>query len=64
LTYSNTYFGEHTTSVDGNGKNPGEKELLQVGTKAGLSRSWCTDVICEIRDIIRRELADILIPGR
>ena len=21
-------YGEHTTSVDGNGKNPGEKELL------------------------------------
>ena len=22
LTYSNTYYGEHTTTVDGNGKNP------------------------------------------
>lgn len=21
LTYSNTYYGEHTTTVDGNGKN-------------------------------------------
>ncbi len=28
LTYSNTYFGEYTTSVVGNGKNLGEKELL------------------------------------
>ena len=26
LTYSNTYYGEHTTTVDGNGKNPGKKE--------------------------------------
>ena len=25
LTYSNTYYGEHTTTVDGNGRNPGEK---------------------------------------
>ena len=23
LTYSNTYYGEHTTAVDGNGRNPG-----------------------------------------
>ncbi len=22
LTYSNTYYSEHTTTVDGNGKNP------------------------------------------
>ena len=35
LTYSNTYYGEHTTSVDGNGRNPGRKELLAVGTGAG-----------------------------
>ena len=28
LTYSNTYYGEHTTTVDGNGRNPGKKELL------------------------------------
>lgn len=31
LTYSNTYYGEHTTTVDGNGRNPGKKELLAVG---------------------------------
>ena len=30
LTYSNTYYGEHTTTVDGNGRNPGRKELLTV----------------------------------
>ena len=30
LTYSNTYFGEHTTSADGNGATPGEKELPKL----------------------------------
>lgn len=30
LTYSNTYYGEHTTTVDGNGRNPGEKEILAI----------------------------------
>lgn len=32
LTFSSTYYGEHTTTVDGNGRNPGKKELVQVGT--------------------------------
>jgi serine/threonine-protein kinase HipA len=56
LTYSNTYFGEHTTSVDGNGKNPGEKELLKVGMKAGLNKKVCTDIISEIREVVSTEL--------
>mgnify|MGYP000730147772 CR=1 FL=1 len=38
LTYSNTYYGEHTTTVDGNGRNPGKKELLAVGTMAGMKK--------------------------
>ena len=28
LTYSSTYYGEHTTTVDGNGRNPGRKEIF------------------------------------
>lgn len=38
LTYSNTYYGEHTTTVDGNGKDPGRKELLAVGITAGMKK--------------------------
>ena len=49
LTYSNTYWGEHTTSVDGNGKNPGERQLLNVGVKAGLQKSKCYDIMEEIK---------------
>ncbi len=37
LTYSNTYYGEHTTTVDGNGRNPGKHDLLAVGKKGGMS---------------------------
>ena len=40
LTYSNTYYGEHTTTVDGNGRNPGRKELLTVGIAAGMKKVW------------------------
>ena len=56
LTYSNTYYGEHTTSVDGNGANPGEKELLQVGLKAGMKKSVCMDIIEQIRDMVQNDL--------
>ena len=59
ITYSNTYYGEHTTSVDGNGKNPGEKELMNVGTAAGIKKSLCEDIIDEIRTIVGEELAFI-----
>ena len=52
LTYSNTYYGEHTTTVDGNGRNPGKKELLAVGTMAGMKKELCMDIITEIKSCI------------
>ena len=52
LTYSNTYYGEHTTTVDGNGRNPGKKELLAVGTMAGMKKELCMDIITEIKGCI------------
>ena len=41
LTYSNTYYGEHTTTVDGNGRNPGMKDLVAVGKKVGMDKTRC-----------------------
>ena len=52
LTYSNTYYGEHTTTIDGNGRNPGKKELLAVGTMAGMKKELCMDIITEIKSCI------------
>ncbi len=51
LTYSNTYWGAHTTSVDGNGKNPDMQDLLSVGVKAGMRKKKCMEIIEEIKDI-------------
>lgn len=48
LTWSTTYFGEHTTTVDGNGRNPAEKELLAVGKAAGLPQKLCKQIADEI----------------
>ena len=56
LTYSNTYYGEHTTMVDGNGRNPGKKELLAVGTMAGIKKELCMDIITEIKSCVNEML--------
>ena len=60
MSYSNTYWGEHTTSVDGNGKNPGTKELLSVGMKAGLRKDKCESIIGEIREKIEEDLGEYI----
>ena len=49
LTWSSTYYGEHTTTVDGNGRDPGMKELLTVGKKAGLSTNRCREIAEQIQ---------------
>ena len=60
LTYSNTYWGEHTTSVDGNGKNPETKELLSVGVRAGLKKDRCENLIKEIHKKVEEDLCDYI----
>ena len=60
LTYSNTYYGEHTTTVDGNGRNPGKKELLAVGLAAGLKKSRCNGIIDDIESCVKERLAEYI----
>lgn len=60
LTYSNSLGGEHATCVDGNGKNPGIKDLLAVAKQAGIKESWAYETAIEIRDIVNEQLSDIL----
>ena len=50
LTWSTTYYGEHATTVDGNGKNPGMQELLAVGKAAGMKAKTCREIAEEIRE--------------
>ena len=61
LTYSNTYYGEHTTTVDGNGRNPGEKELLAVGVAAGMERTECKRIMNQIKDCVNQMLGRYLL---
>ncbi len=48
LTWSTTHFGEHTTTIDGNGRNPGMNELVAVGKAAGITVKTCKAVAEEI----------------
>lgn len=56
MTYSNTYYGEHTITVSGNGRNPGIKELTEVGVKAGLKKQYCEEVAGETRGLVEEML--------
>ena len=60
LTYSNTYYGEHTTTVDGNGRNPGGKEILAVGVAAGMERAECKRIMNQIEDCVNQMLGKYL----
>ena len=60
LTYSNTYYGEHTTTVGGNGRNPREKEILAVGVAAGMERAECKRIMNQIEDCVKQMLGQYL----
>lgn len=60
LTYSSTYYGEHTTTICNNGNNPGKKELLKLGIESGLKKELCQDIIDEIEDIVKKCLFEYL----
>lgn len=52
--------GEHTTTVDGNGKDPGRKELLAVGITAGMKKNRCMEIIDEIEKCVGEMLGGYL----
>lgn len=60
LTYSNTYYGEHTTTVDGNGRNPGRKELLTVGIAAGMKKEVCIESMDMVEKCVKNMLGKYL----
>lgn len=60
LTYSNSIGGEHATTINGNGSNPGMKDLLNVadGIKIDMSKakSIAIEVQEKVQDSLRRWL--------
>ena len=60
LTYNTSYYGEHTTSVNGNGKDPGIDDLFAVAKKFSLAPDFYKPTAEMIRDIVNEDLSDIL----
>ena len=53
LTYSDTYWGEHTTSVNGKGREIAKSDIVKVGSDAGLPKKFCTDCYDEIKSKVK-----------
>ena len=56
LTYSDTYWGEQTTSVNGKGKDISDKDLIKVGTDAGIPASLCSKILSGIHSLSNKML--------
>ncbi|MGN8761820.1 HipA N-terminal domain-containing protein [Oribacterium sp. HCP3S3_B9] len=50
----------NTTTVDGNGRNPGRKELLAVGIQAGMKKERCEKIIEQIEACVKEMLGEYL----
>lgn len=53
LTFSDTYWGEHTTSVNGKGKDISVDDLMKVGLEAGLPKKSCEKIINEVNQWVK-----------
>lgn len=60
LTYSNSQGGEHATTVDGEGKNPGMEQILQVAKRAGVDARYAKQRAKEIEEITKSRLKEYL----
>ena len=54
LTYSNSIGGEHATTVNGNGKDPGMDDLLAVAQKAKLDTKRMKQIAQEIQETVHQ----------
>lgn len=60
LTYSSSIGGEHATTVNGNGGNPGMDDILAVAKKVGLNVSRAKRIALDIRACVFEMLGDYL----
>lgn len=60
LTYSNSIGGEHATTVNGNGVDPGMEDLLSVAKKIGIGMAKAKKTVAEIQECVQERLRDYL----
>lgn len=56
LTYSNSIGGEHATTVNGNGRNPGVEDLLTVAERIKFDKKKAKIIANDIREIVSDNL--------
>ncbi len=52
LTDSVSFGGEHATCINGNGKNPGLRDILEVARKIGIKDQKAKNIAIEIKEIV------------
>ena len=60
LTYSNSLWGEHATSIHGNGKDPKEEDLLAVADMVCMSRPHAEKTIRNVKECVKEMLGKYL----
>lgn len=60
LTYSYSIGGEHATTVAGNGRNPGMKEILAVADSIGMDQKRAKRIAQEIRECVSERLGSVI----
>lgn len=60
LTYSNSLGGEHATTVNGNGVNPGMEDILAVAEKIGLNVAKSQKTANEIMECVYEMLGEYI----
>ena len=60
LTYSNSLWGEHATSIHGNGKDPKEEDLLAVADMICMSRPYAEKIIRNVKSCVKEMLGKYL----
>lgn len=60
LTYSNSIGGEHATTIAGEGKDPGMKEIIQVAKTAGIKESQARQIAEQVRETVAEKLFSYL----
>lgn len=60
LTYSNSIGGEHATTVNGNGVDPGMEDLLSVAKKIGIGMAKARKTVAKIQECVHERLRDYL----
>jgi serine/threonine-protein kinase HipA len=56
LTYSNSIGGEHATSINGNGRNPGIDDILAVANEIKLGNEKAKRIAKEIEETVKHML--------